>query len=276
MISKLKPDKNGNVIIYRGVGSESASIEKSYSWTLDINTAMFFATRFSKKSTIYKATIKIDNVIEYINGRNEKEVLVLPENLNNISKFNLIGIDNIEMDWEEIIEEYHSYCEDIRPEYFHNPKGIHGLLHAKHVLFLCLVLSRLHDLNYEDFNILCTCAIYHDIGRTHDMFCLKHGNDSFKKMLKLNLINNDYYDYENEEIIHYIINNHCINDKIAFKRIKKYNIKDKNRAIKLLKIFKDADDLDRVRLGDLDVKYLRFNNSKKLVLLAQQLLKGVE
>ncbi|MHB8132284.1 MAG: hypothetical protein ACYDEX_25300 [Mobilitalea sp.] len=47
------------------------------------------------------------------------------------------------------------------------------------------------------------------------------------------------------------------------------------RSIELLKIFKDCDNLDRVRLGDLDVRYLRNQYSAKLVSVADRLLREI-
>lgn len=43
----------------------------------------------------------------------------------------------------------------------------------------------------------------------------------------------------------------------------------------LYECFKDCDALDRVRLGDLDVSYLRKEESKERVALAHQLLTGI-
>ena len=40
----------------------------------------------------------------------------------------------------------------------------------------------------------------------------------------------------------------------------------------LLQYFKDADGLDRVRLGDLNTKYLRTETAKRMTLVAQQIL----
>lgn len=42
----------------------------------------------------------------------------------------------------------------------------------------------------------------------------------------------------------------------------------------MLSYFKDADGLDRVRLGDLNVDYLRTDIAKKMPLIAQRLLKS--
>lgn len=54
-------------------------------------------------------------------------------------------------------------------------------------------------------------------------------------------------------------------------------IENKENALTLYKIMKDADALDRVRFGlmDLDERYLRFNASKQLVLTAKVCLESI-
>lgn len=57
------------------------------------------------------------------------------------------------------------------------------------------------------------------------------------------------------EIIKFIIENHCINDEEALlKLINCFPEKDIERIKRLYFIFKDSDNLDRVRLGDLDIR----------------------
>lgn len=69
----------------------------------------------------------------------------------------------------------------------------------------------------------------------------------------------------NYEYVKYIIENHCISDRNGIKAVENYNV-DKDTAVYLLKVFKDCDALDRTRTNDLDEKYLRFPESKKLLL----------
>ena len=54
-------------------------------------------------------------------------------------------------------------------------------------------------------------------------------------------------------------------------------IENKENALTLYKIMKDADALDRVRFGlmDLDERYLRFNASKQHVLTAKVCLESI-
>lgn len=156
--------------------------------------------------------------------------------------------------------------------YFHNPQGIHGISHARRVLLISLVICYYEKLNAEDTDILVKSSLYHDIGRSHDGVCFEHGRKSFEKMIKLGIIKNDKTEYT--EILRYVIENHCITDRVAFNNVDNYSILDRKRALVLLKYFKDSDNLDRVRIGDLDVNYLRNPISRQLVSLAYYILRN--
>ena len=52
---------------------------KPVSWTTDINKAYFFASwRSAEDSTILTGRVPKDKILDYIDRRNEKEVLVQP------------------------------------------------------------------------------------------------------------------------------------------------------------------------------------------------------
>lgn len=57
---------------------------KALSWTLDRNTAEWFAHRFGKDGTVYTARIKRDDIYAYFSGRKESEVIVDPDRLKKI------------------------------------------------------------------------------------------------------------------------------------------------------------------------------------------------
>lgn len=87
------------ITIYRGVTEyNEKDVDKSLSWTLDVDTALYFATRFNQHGNVYKATISPDEVFAYTNIRNEHEVIVNPVGLQNIRKDNelIISKENIE------------------------------------------------------------------------------------------------------------------------------------------------------------------------------------
>ncbi len=165
---------------------------------------------------------------------------------------------------------YNQAFNDKFSTYFNRPHSIHGVLHAKRVLILSMALSYLQDLNEADTGLLVKASFYHDIGRTHDGLCYEHGINSMHKALALGLIDGERN--EENEILRYVVENHCLPDDRA-ESLDKYHIADRERAIYLLKLFKDSDGLDRVRINDLDVKYLRCPVSKDLVAFAEHLLK---
>lgn len=162
---------------------------------------------------------------------------------------------------------------ELQPPYFKDPFGIHGIAHARRVLILSLILACLNNLNGEDMEILILASLYHDIGRTHNGTCFDHGRNSFIKMAGLGLAGTERG--EDTEILRYVIENHCIDDREGYRSAGKYHFSDKNRAVELLKLFKDCDNLDRVRLGDLNTGYLRNSYSPGLVKVAGRLLKEI-
>lgn len=164
---------------------------------------------------------------------------------------------------------YYQYSSRINEKLFKNPHGIHGVLHTKRVLLLNLLLAEQMGLREADTTLLATAAVYHDIGRMHDGVCKIHGVLGFRKILKLGLIS-DFTD-EDAKILKFIIENHCINDRQALNQFVQYNIRQEKRALSLFRIFKDADGLDRVRLGDLDATYLRHDISKDFIPIAESL-----
>ncbi|EZH65937.1 hypothetical protein DH09_14010 [Bacillaceae bacterium JMAK1] len=76
------------LVIYRGHGPNSLDIEESYNWTLNLDIAKWFASRFrfQANGTLYQAKIKTADVVAYISDLEEEEVIVLPSQLYDIVK----------------------------------------------------------------------------------------------------------------------------------------------------------------------------------------------
>jgi len=72
--------------IYRGEDSKSTPYKKAYSWTTNLETAKWFANRFSKNGKIYKGQVNVKDILDYLEGRSESEVLVFPENVFNVER----------------------------------------------------------------------------------------------------------------------------------------------------------------------------------------------
>lgn len=73
------------VTVYRGVTSYNARNVKALSWTLNRDTAKWFAHRFGEQGTVYEAQIRKEHICAVFLGRNESEVIVDPKWLLNIS-----------------------------------------------------------------------------------------------------------------------------------------------------------------------------------------------
>lgn len=80
------------VTVYRGVTSYNAANVKALSWSLDQETAKWFAHRFGEDGTVYEAQIDKTHIYAYFGGRNESEVIVDPKYLMDITEVQ--DIDN--------------------------------------------------------------------------------------------------------------------------------------------------------------------------------------
>jgi hypothetical protein len=76
--------KKGKLSVYRGMTSESTPLNESMSWTLDLKVAKFFANRFESKGKVYRARVSPENIINYLQDRNEEEVWVRYDDLENV------------------------------------------------------------------------------------------------------------------------------------------------------------------------------------------------
>lgn len=252
-------DDTDEITVYRGEGSESVSLELSHSWTKSYSTALFFAARYSYDDCkIYSAKIKKCDIIDFIDDRDEAEVLCNYKDLKDIVELKAIKAteDNIYSLIYSYRKDYEKYIRIIRNDWFNDALFEHNIGHTKRVLFYSLILSNELNLTKEETKILVQCAMLHDIGRTNNDVDDSHGEKSIDKINELNL-NPLKLNIFQSEICRQIIINHSIKDDLGIENLKKV-FKDEN-VIKLYKIFKDADALDRVRIKDLDINYLRLH-----------------
>ena len=185
----------------------------------------------------------------------------------------MLQIDTIRQILQDttILAEYHKYNELIVPILYHNPDGIHGVSHVRRTLILALLIAYLGELSAQHTRILAYASVYHDIGRDHDGKDDDHGYVSYQKTIEQGLL----YRLADKEvrIIRELIERHAIDDTLAFSLTTvAEDIRDEVGL--LLKYFKDSDGLDRVRIHDLDIAYLRTDIARQLPLVAQQLLVG--
>jgi hypothetical protein len=266
----LPHDEQGYVEIYRGHILNNP-ITRASTWTLDVNTAICFSRRHQIKGQIYRGKIHKDRVIANIKYRNYKEIICFPGDVEEIEEMSFLSLADLmpELEHQGIIKLYRNYVPLIKKEYFHKAEGIHGVSHTRRVLLLSLILSGMENLTESDRDLLCQVAIFHDIGRTNDNFDPEHGRQSYQKIQHNNLFKAEG---QKQEMLRFIIENHCISDVQARHLLNNYQVNDREHLFNLYQVFKDADGLDRIRINDLDIKQLRTPSAHKLLLVARELL----
>ena len=152
------------------------------------------------------------------------------------------------------------------PEYFRHPSLIHGQAHVGRVMVHALRL--IEATGWEEEAHRLWAAVYlHDLARTHDGVCTAHGANAVARWERIEPlqdhliaggITTDDYD-----AIATAVTLHCRHDRELPPEDHPY--------WRLCVLLKDADGLDRVRLGDLDPKYLRLGPSRGMIGFAQQL-----
>lgn len=181
-----------------------------------------------------------------------------------------------------------SVIRNVNPAWFVRPNGydasrtIHGVGHTSRVLVHALDLADALDLVTWERDALAYAALWHDIGRTNDDVDYYHGAKSAGKAVALGLhckVAPRVY-----ETALYAITHHCgseVHGERAASRVV-YRLSsvrespcervDEESALRVFRLLKDADGLDRVRLGDLDVSHLRYAVSRTRVERAHELL----
>ncbi|MDO5046950.1 MAG: hypothetical protein Q4D88_00225 [Anaerococcus sp.] len=166
--------------------------------------------------------------------------------------------DFLESDYFNLlIDTYETLNEDILFK-----SKVHGKDHIERVIFYTLVLSFAYKLDYDDTNILRDAASLHDTRRVNDGWDIDHGRRAAEESIKYAKTKK-----EDQDILKAVITAHSTNDKHMEDIIKEF-VKDQSqrpRALKLAKLFKDSDGLDRVRINRLDPAYLRNDYSLGLV-----------
>lgn len=157
------------------------------------------------------------------------------------------------------------YVKNIKKKHLYQ-SHIHGINHIERVLLFGGLIAMDNNCDEEDIKLLLTACSYHDIGRIDDSLDDDHGKRSSEKLPGVISM-----DGEDLKIVQAAIQAHSIDDRKMEETIANYMITDKNKALRIAKMLKDADALDRVRVSDLDPKYLRFPCSLNYVDFANHL-----
>lgn len=146
----------------------------------------------------------------------------------------------------------------------------HTKTHCARVLLLSLLIGHQKGLSDEEKDALGMAAVFHDSRRLDDGIDKGHGSRAASY----------YKDYCREHDLSYneqtyvITYYHDQDDSLGLSEIKNSSSLNE-RAVLLYQIFKDADALDRFRLGPdgLDVNFLRTKEARQLVDFAKDLLR---
>lgn len=76
-----------SLTVYRGVTQYNAKNLNGLSWTLNSQTAEWFAHRFGEDGAVYKAQIDKSHIYAYFSRRNESEIIVDPKYLMDIAEY---------------------------------------------------------------------------------------------------------------------------------------------------------------------------------------------
>lgn len=157
--------------------------------------------------------------------------------------------------------DYEYWCDFIETQvtFRLSDSQIHTREHESRVLLFALLIAEHCGVNAEEKTILCHAAVFHDTCREDDWLDVGHGSRAAEYYLR-------YYQSHNLTFYPWAYNimaYHDRDDQLGEAAIRRDG---SEREILLYHIFKDADALDRFRLGDdgLDVKFLRTPAAKEL------------
>jgi hypothetical protein len=168
---------------------------------------------------------------------------------------------------------------DIDPTWFIRPDGhdgshtIHGVAHTARVHTHATEIAEALDLHEWEREALHYAALWHDIGRTGDGVDPTHGALSAAKVCELDL--DEGVRPRIVRLAIFAVTYHSTHDDYAHAAVE--GAEDAEACLRVFNVLKDADGLDRVRLGDgdLDPSFLRFPVSKTRIDRAWELLHQV-
>lgn len=153
---------------------------------------------------------------------------------------------------------------------------IHGQGHIERVMLLGAMIAMNEKLNIKDTRLLLFACSYHDIGRRDDTKDDYHGLRSAELITKYNLtdIPGDL-GRDETAMLKAAIATHSMHDDTLDRNAERFRVPpcELEHCRQLCFCLKDADNLDRVRLHDLDTKHLRHTESIKMADTAEYIFR---
>ncbi len=129
---------------------------------------------------------------------------------------------------------------------------MHGLGHIERTILQGGFCAMEEGLDREDTQLLLLACSYHDVGRQNDWVDDLHGWRSAQRIGEITGRTG-----EDLKLLQGAVDAHARKEAVLRETVAGYHPADLERAVRLTQLLKDADGLDRVRLGDLDPSYLR-------------------
>lgn len=157
------------------------------------------------------------------------------------------------------------------PRHFKHRSEIHGQRHVGRVMVHAWRLLIATGLSRSRYATALWAAVYlHDLAREHDGACYVHGN----RAVSLWFRSDDLYRHVRASGLDEAMDPE-VASAVQYHSLP-YEMDRSHQHYTLTALLKDADGLDRVRLGDLDPSYLRFPQSVSMVPFAQALYEHTE
>ncbi len=152
------------------------------------------------------------------------------------------------------------------PGLFWHRSVLHGQAHVARVLVHAFRLIEATDA-FEETARLWAAVYLHDIARVHDGTSRSHGADAWARLADLpdvqNLFTRGGVRAGDFPAIQAAVTTHCCGEPTA-----------DHPHRRLMQLLKDADGLDRVRLGDLDPALLRHPEARGMIDFAERLCRA--
>lgn len=143
---------------------------------------------------------------------------------------------------------------------------IHGPGHIERTLLHGAFCAMEEPLSLEDTRLLFLACCYHDVGRIDDSLDDLHGHRSAQQLHRLTGLTGEAL-----KTVQAAVDAHSRSDNVLKKTAEGYHLADFSRGMVIAELLKDSDGLDRVRIWDLDPRFLRRSASKQRAAFAKEL-----